>query len=233
MGGVSSGNVRSRWFLTLHYNQNPSGWNGFATLSDFYDSFEDSDIRKGAEYAGMTEIGGIRAGFLIGQQFHQNGTALKDRKGNDLAFTREVALVEAGNDLEVTGIRVIKYPIDYNSGDNADNDYVYFRYADVLLMKAEALLRSGNAGAALDIVNDLRGQRSATAFASLNEVNLLEERGREFYWEGWRRQDLIRFGKYLEPFQGKPETSGPERLLFPIPASALAVNPNLVQNPGY
>ncbi len=233
VGGSNSGNVRSRWFCTLHYNQNPSGWNGFATLGDFYNSFEASDSRRGGNYPGMTEVSGIKAGLLIGQQFDQNGTALQDRKGNPLAFTADVAPVETGNNLEITGIRVIKYPIDYNGGDNADNDYVYLRYADVLLMKAEALMRSGNTGAALTIVNDLRAVRGATALGSLTETNLLAERGREFYWEGNRRLDMIRFGKFLEPFQGKPQQSGPERLLFPIPAPALAVNPNLQQNPGY
>ncbi len=232
-GGTSSGNIRSRWFCTLHYNQNPSGWNGFATLSDLYDSFEDTDMRKKANYAGMTDVSGINAGFLIGQQKDQNGVELNDRKGNKLAFTRDVANVETGNNLEITGIRVIKYPIDYNGGDNADNDYVYIRYADVLLMKAEALFRNGDAAGGLAIVNQVRTKRGASPLASLTADNLLAERAREFYWEGNRRTDMIRFGKFLAPFQQKPGTSGPERLLFPIPASALAVNPNLEQNPGY
>ncbi|MBX2889789.1 MAG: RagB/SusD family nutrient uptake outer membrane protein [Saprospiraceae bacterium] len=232
-GGVSSGNVRSRWFCTLHYNQNPSGWNGFATLSDFYNSFEANDGRRRADYDGMTNVSGINAGFLVGQQVDQNGNALQDRRGNPLAFTPQVSLVETGNNLEITGIRVIKYPIDYTGGDNANNDYVFFRYADVLMMKAEALLRSGNAGAALDIVNQIRTKRNATPLASLDADILLAERGREFYWEGWRRQDLIRFGKFLQPFGTTKPASGPERLLFPIPVQALAVNPNLEQNPGY
>ena len=75
----------------------------------------------------------------------------------------------------------------------------------------------------LSSVCDAHGRDAARALA---------ERGRELYWEGWRRQDLIRFGKYLNAWQEKP-ASGPERLLFPIPSTALAVNPNLEQNPGY
>ena len=232
VGGSSSGNVRSRWFCTLHYNQNPSGWNGFTTLSDFYDSFEASDVRRGGSYTGMTDVSGLNAGLLVGQQYDQNGTALQDRKGNPLSFTREVQPIETRNNLEITGIRVIKYPVDYIHGDNSDNDYVFFRYADVLLMKAEALLRTGNSGSALDIVNQLRLVRNASALGYLSLDELLAERGRELYWEGWRRQDLIRFGKFLNAWQGKP-ASGPERLLFPIPATALSVNPNLEQNPGY
>jgi hypothetical protein len=232
IGGANSGNVRSRWFCTLHYNQNPSGWNGFTTLSDFYDSFEPGDVRRGGPYHGMTEVGGINTGFLVGQQFDKDGNPLKDRKGNDLAFTREVKAVETGNNLEITGIRVIKYPIDYVSGDNADNDYVFFRYSDVLMMKAEALLRKNQSGPALDIVNQIRTARGASSLGSLTADILLAERGREFYWEGFRRQDLIRFGKFLQPWQEKPASTS-TRYLFPIPPDQLSVNPNLRQNPGY
>lgn len=232
IGGSNSGNVRSRWFCTLHYNQNPSGWNGFATLSDFYDSFDSDDSRAGGAYAGVTDVSGINVGFLIGQQVDQDGNELQDRFGNPLNFTPQVALQEGGGDLEVTGIRVIKYPIDYNSGDNADNDYVYYRYADVLLMRAEAQMRMGNNSGALATVNEIRAARGASALSSIDETTMLEERGRELYWEGHRRTDLLRFGRYLDAWQEKP-ASGQERLLFPIPAQSLAGNPNLVQNPGY
>jgi hypothetical protein len=229
-GGGNS--VRSRWFCTLHYNQNPSGWNGFTTISDFYNKFEDGDARKTGDYPGQTDVSGIKVGFLVGQQFDQDGNPLQDRKENPLAFTEEVSLVETGDNLEVTGIRVIKYPIDFDNGDNVDNDYVFYRLADVMLMKAEALLRKGDAGSALDIVNEIRTKRGAGALSSLDEQALLDERGRELYWEGHRRQDLIRFGKFLDSWNEKP-ASGPERLLFPIPNQALATNPNLKQNPGY
>ncbi|MEL6945666.1 MAG: RagB/SusD family nutrient uptake outer membrane protein, partial [Bacteroidota bacterium] len=190
------------------------------------------DVRRSSSYDGMTDVSGINAGFLVGQQFDASGAALEDRKGNMLSFTSGVSLTEKGDDLEVTGIRVIKYPIDYNSGDNADNDYVYYRLADLMLMKAEAALRSGDSGTALSIVNEIRAKRGAAALASLDLDGLLAERGRELYWEGHRRTDLLRFGKFLDAWQEKP-ASGSERLLFPIPAPSLASNPNLTQNPGY
>ncbi len=232
-GGVSSGPVRMYWYCTLHYNQNPSGWNGFTTLGDFYDSFDDTnDVRLGGDYPGQTDVSGVKTGFLIGQQYDQTGKALQDRKGNPLAFTKDVQLKETGNNLEITGIRVIKYPIDYVSGDNADNDFVFYRYADVLLMKAEAALRNGDNATAMQIVNQVRTARNAAPLASIDLDKMLAERGRELYWEGQRRTDLIRFGKFLDAWQQKP-ASGPERLLFPIPAQSLAGNPNLVQNPGY
>jgi hypothetical protein len=235
VGGSSSGNVRSRWFCTLHYNQNPSGWNGFTTLSDFYDKFAATDARRGGTYAGQTNVSGLRVGFLVGQQFNQNGVALSDRTGAPLAFTPQVKLVETGSNLEVTGIRVIKYPVDYTGGDNSNNDYVYFRLADVMLMKAEAILRGGtdpNGQTAVALVNLVRARAGLAPLASVTLDQLLDERGREMYWESWRRQDLIRFGKFLNAWQEKAQ-SGPERLLFPIPARSLAANPNLEQNPGY
>jgi hypothetical protein len=236
--------MRSAWLSIAHYNMDPGGWNGFATLSDFYDKFEAADERLGKVFTSTSYPGALpnpgnhrSVGFLIGQQYNMTtGVALNDRSGNPLIFTREVKLRETGSNLEVTGIRVLKYSYDYNhrGADNLDNDWALFRYSDVLLMKAEALLRQGaaNEAAARAIVNDLRSKRGASALTTLTLDNLLDERGRELYWEGWRRQDLIRFGKYLNPWQEKP-TDDPKNLLFPIPNSQLAVNPNLTQNPGY
>jgi hypothetical protein len=232
--GVRGGNNQSRWYCTLHYNQNPSGWNGFTTLSDFYNKFETADTRRSADYTGVTDISGLKVGFLVGQQYNQNGVALNDRGGNPLAFTPAVALVENGANLEVTGIRVIKFPPDYQFTFPSRNDMVILRYADVQLMKAEALLRQGaaNEPAARGIVNALRTVRGASTLGTLTLDNLLDERGRELYWEGWRRNDLVRFGKWLQAWQLK-SASDPKRLLFPIPSDQLALNPNLAQNPGY
>ena len=257
VGGSESGNVRSRWFSTLHYNTNPSGWNGFTTLSDFYNKFDATDSRRGQEFPGVTDVSRLRVGFLVGQQFgylkknapnaSQDSTdgsgnriiiPLKDRKGNPLAFTPAVQLKETGANLEVTGIRVIKYPIDYTSGDNVNNDYVYYRYADVLLMKAEAILRGGTPTAVAPTtadaaVNMVRARAALTPMTGVTLDQLGDERGKEFYWEGMRRTDMIRFGKFLGARILKPGISDNKYLLFPIPNQQLAVNPNLVQNPGY
>lgn len=251
IGGTSAANIRSRWHSTMHYNQNPSGWNGFTTLSDFYNKFEAADKRRGINYpysspGALPNPGNrVNVGFLRGQQYNLTTDApLNDRTGAPLSFTDDVKIIEKGTNLEVTGIRAYKYPIDYQYDDNGnvDNDYVYFRLADVLLMKAEAILRGGtssvNAGGygttAVALVNSVRTHpsRNASLLASVTLDQLLDERGRELYLESWRKQDLIRFGKYLVAWQEKA-ASDSKYLFFPIPNGQLAANPNLTQNPGY
>ncbi len=234
--GTQAGNVRSRWFCTLHYNQNPSGWNGFTTIADFYDSFDDpNDVRLSSTPSDLTPVSGLRAGFLVGQQFDKDGNALQDRKGNPLSFTKEVTAFETGDNLEVTGIRVIKYIPDFDGGELPDNDYVLLRYADIVLMKAEAIARGGpgsKGGTPASLVNSIRSKRNVAANSDGSLDSILKERGHELYWEGHRRQDLIRFGKYLDAWTAKGQSQA-HRVLFPIPAIELAANPELDQNPGY
>ena len=277
--------IRSEWCRTLHYNQETStkpnsGWNGFSTVSDFYNSFTTGstpgvdlmegvtnyasnktgrykdtavDARVGGRYyPGITDKSGQRPGFMIGQQYNEAGVPLVDRKtpANPLQFEPGIAadMKETGNTLELTGIRVVKYGPDFTNGSNnyqgnAGNDEVIFRYADVVLMVAEAKLRAAtpDAAGALALVNGLRTARNAKPLASLVLVNtanlyagnaLLTERGRELYWEKVRRTDLIRFGMFNKIWQYKP-TDDPKYLVYPIPSQSLSVNPNLVQNPGY
>ncbi len=88
---------------------------------------------------------------------------------------------------------------------HTSQDWVFYRYADVLLMKAEAILRGGTATggqSASDLVNLVRDRAGLAGLGAVTLDNLLDELGREFYWEGWRRNDLIRFGKFLEPLAG-------------------------------
>jgi len=213
------------------------------------------DTRLGGRfnsYRQTTAASGIRPGFLVGQQYDDSGHVLKDRKGNNLAFDPTIAasMIEQGSNLEVTGIRVAKYVPDFSDqggkyySSNSGNWLALFRYPDVVLMVAEAKLRAAspdNAGA-LTLVNDLRTARGATPMtgplvlnnaANTKDPNtLLAERGREFYWEGLRRTDLIRYGVFLVPWQYKP-SDDEKNLVFPIPSQSLSVNPNLKQNPGY
>jgi starch-binding outer membrane protein, SusD/RagB family len=252
--GINSGGINARWMMTLHYNSwdekmGSAGWNGFTTVADFYNTFGANDTRVGGQpYAGVTDVSGLKPGLLVGQQVDKSGNPIKDRQGNPLSFTPEVNLVETqGKRLEVAGIRVVKYPPDYTaySEGNQRNQLQIFRYADVVLMVAEAMLRrtAPQAGAALGLVNQLRTARGAATLGSITLVNpadvydpntLLAERGRELYWESWRRQDLIRFGVFLKPWALKEADADATRnLLFPIAPDELLANPNLKQNPGY
>jgi hypothetical protein len=130
-----------------------------------------------------------------------------------------------------------------SNGTFADTDYPLFRLADVYLMYAEANLRGGGGDAtkALGLVNQIRTRAGASTVGSLSIDFLLDERGRELYWEGWRRQDLIRFGKftggsYLWQWKGNSHYGNAiaaTRALYPVPADQIGLNPNLTQNPGY
>ena len=117
LGGTDAGGINSRWHLTYHYNMNPGGWNGFTTLSDFYGKFETTDTRAGEVYDDGTLNPGHHnnVGFFIGQMYDvTTGNPLKSRDNvTPLVFVPEVQLVETGTNLELTGIRINKYPIDY------------------------------------------------------------------------------------------------------------------------
>ncbi|GAB4312186.1 MAG: RagB/SusD family nutrient uptake outer membrane protein [Bacteroidales bacterium] len=130
---------------------------------------------------------------------------------------------------------------------HVDTDFPMFRLADVYLMYAEAVLRGGSGGdmaTALAYVNALRERAYGDNSGDVTSIDLdfiLDERGRELYWEAHRRTDLIRFGKftggeYLWPWKGKVKegtATDSKYNLFPIPAADLTANPNLTQNPGY
>ncbi len=256
--GTSNGGIDARWMMGLHYNswdQNntygSAGWNGFSTIADLYNAFDATDTRKGnvpypaPNAVGVSPVSGLNVGLAEGQQFNERDTIIKDRKGNPLVFAPTVALTETNvATLEGDGIRVMKYYPDYaHYTSTASNQLAFFRYADVILMMAEADLRgaSGGSGDALTLVNQVHLARGAAPLATITLVNtsnlydpttLIAERQKELYFESWRRQDLIRFGAFLLPWALKT-ADDPKYLLFPIPATQLIANPNLKQNPGY
>lgn len=137
---------------------------------------------------------------------------------------------------KTAGARMSKYEIDrtaYNDGHLQNNDIVLFRYADVLLMMAEAKVRNGEDGS--DELNRVRA-RSGMPSREATLENLLDERLLELMWEGWRRQDLIRFGRFTSAYDMRPRLADEANgytTVFPIPSRVIALNRNLSQNPGY
>ncbi|HEV8358602.1 MAG TPA: RagB/SusD family nutrient uptake outer membrane protein [Gemmatimonadales bacterium] len=152
------------------------------------------------------------------------------------------------------GIKGPKFSNRKSNGDAgshptfADTDYPMFRLADAYLIYAEAVLRGGGGTRtqALAYVNALRQRAFGSTSGNITDAQLtldflLDERGREFLWEGQRRMDLIRYGKftgasYLWSWKGGTQggsSTDAHLNLFPIPANELIANTNMKQNPGY
>jgi hypothetical protein len=170
--------------------------------------------------------------------FYKDGQNLEI---NDLTQFTEGYAIDKFKNVDING----------NGGSNpehVDTDFPMFRLADVYLMAAEAIMRSsGNMDQAVEYYNTVRRRafRGSTAgditAAELTLDELLDERGRELYWECHRRTDLIRFGKftgadYLWEWKGgvkEGKSTESFRNIFPIPSADISANTNLEQNPGY
>lgn len=220
-------------FRSLHYNHSAalgfSSENGTsATLSALrihgYDT-DNTDPRFDKNY-------------YAGVVYDWNGNVIKTDLGKVLAyFPWEVKLNLSESVYEKTaGARMKKYAIDktgLKDGKLIDNDIVLFRYADVLLMKSEAKVRNGQNGDSE--LNEVRSRVGAPLRTATLET-ILDERLLELAWEGWRRQDLIRFDNYHRAYDLRPALEGEENrftTVFPIPRNILDLNPNLTQNKGY
>lgn len=234
IGGVRGNGLENTFYAALPSELElplGGGWNGWATTQAFYESFTDGDIRKSYDHPLTKPTHGYNVGFLEGQQHDKNNNPIPG-----VILTKEITTLQG--ETNYAGVRVLKYVPDFANPGASDNDWSVVRYADVLLMKAEALFRKGNTDEALTIVNDLRANRSRSAgslpplTAPLTLDNILAERGRELYWEGIRRTDLIRFGKFLDARLLKPK-SDPKYLVYPIPRESALANSNLGQNPDY
>ncbi|WP_163712779.1 RagB/SusD family nutrient uptake outer membrane protein [Mangrovibacterium lignilyticum] len=219
--------------FALHYSQVfgsfTSLWNGPSTTSTFFNTW---DMENDARFYDdrIKSVTGFNQGFLVGQQYGLDGTALEQRNGDPLIFVPEINL---GSSAENAGIRVIKFAPNPNTADQfrSPNDIPIMRISDIYLIRAEAKMRSGDEPGARADVNYIRSKRNASGktLPQLSVVTLddiLLERGYELYWEGLRRQDLVRFGKFTDAWQEKPATNA-SRTIFPVPTSAADVNENL------
>lgn len=239
--GGAGGGIQYHWRMSMHYNQTPDGWNGFSTVAEYYNKFDPNDERIKYSDAGIIANFGNPVGFQIGQIYKPGGVeiardriknASNNQLGQPLVYTAAVTLITGGATLESAGIRAQKYIPDAANVGTPENDFVFMRYSDALLMKAEAILRGGSGTNDLVKLAQLvtRSKVAGTVPTTLDAI--YAERGKELWFEGWRRNDMIRFGKFLEARELKPYVSDVRYLLFPIPADAL-FNANLTQNPGY
>jgi len=185
-----------------------SGWNGTVTHKDYVNKFDSKDIRLKQ--------------FIWGQQ------------AGGVTYSQDISSLDNPGANATDGIRNIKfYPVPPMDGGGASNDFPIYRYADILLMKAECLTRLNKAADAKPFVDAVRTRAGLTGLSAAPSLtDIYNERGFELTWEGHRRQDMIRFGTYLLPHDFKL-ASDPFRLLFPIPTSAINANPSLKQNTGY
>jgi hypothetical protein len=214
------------------------GWRKISTQESFFDLYKPNDYRIDQ--------------WVVGPQTYVDANGhvkpVPDYEGEQMNITPHINDLFNVNDDE--GVMNIKYEIEYNVGNygsdgfvNMNNDMVVLRYADILFMKAESLMRINGGAAtqeAVDLINQVR-QRDFSAqdfnkekytTATLTMDELLNERGREFAYEMFRREDLIRFGKFEDAWWEKDATDA-HYDIFPIPFNIITANPALKQNPGY
>ena len=246
--------------LSLHYchqttwNMIEKPWNGFAARPSYMDLFDGKDVRGAGVGYGADTLGTMctqQFAWFLGPVCDKDGNVLKDENG-DLAIVKkevEETLSEATwND----GARFAKYEVDKaKKYDWAENDYVLMRYADVLWMKEEAILRGGQGTSGFNSADFQKLKKRAFAYEAdpaaayaaaypdvLTLDKICDERGREFSWECIRRRDLMRFNQF-DKVEYVTATE-PFRRWFPIPFSVIEKakrdengNPIWTQNEGY
>ncbi len=217
---------------TLHYQSNltyemPVGpWNGGCAVYDFFNSYEDADLRK-------------NAWFIYGPQFDSKGApiiesvTLEPLVLNPIIPAVRMDATFTPTDIRCSGARVGKFEIAKGAKENLSNDFPLFRLSDFYLMRAELAIRSGSNGDTW--VNPIRTRASVTPFSNATLTDILAERGRELWAEGHRRQDLIRYKKFTNMWWGKGDSQGgtvgdTKVNTFPIPKWATESNPNLLED---
>lgn len=220
-------------FRSLHYNHSQrlgmAGENGTSATIDALDIFD---------YGTKNEDPRFDKNYYAGVVYDLNNHVIKTDLGKILEYLpREIKLdLSDSPHMKMAGARMKKYAIDKTNikdGKLIDNDIVLFRYADVLLMKSEAKVRNGLNGDSE--LNEVRNRVGAASREATLE-NILDERLLELAWEGWRRQDMIRFDKYHKAYNQRPQLEkefNRYTTVFPIPQRVLDLNTNLKQNDGY
>ena len=235
---------------TLHYNHGGAigyqGWNGAC-------SSKQQMLVYG--YGTANPDPRLKLNFYTDKDYmEETGKAVEDGATDKpleympLAVKVDFTATDDPHAMKCAGARMKKYEFDKSTTQqySFNNDLVIWRYADALLLKAEAEYRMGNKAEALTIVNEVRGRVAATPRTELTLNDILNERMLELAWEGVRRQDQIRFCTFTEPtadrFKGvthnasagdyNDDTQG-YTMVYPIPYAVLNLNKKLNQNPGY
>ena len=234
--------------LTLNYTHQTAWdlvekpWNGFCCPPDFLAKYEYGKDLRGPCDSTLGTKGCDGWGWFLGPVYHptvQDSILVMEDKGNLPAIVvNHIAGLESATHND--GARLLKYEVA-KAGVNkyCDNDFVLFRYADVLYMQYEAAYRAGNTTKTTELLANPEFQKIRTrvgmpAYAALDLDELLDERGREFAWEMVRRRDLIRYNQYSQgEWMFKPKR---DKALdwFPIPRKMIETSGGLwTQNPGY
>lgn len=204
---------------------NADAWDGLCGEPDFLASYEPGDTRKADTW-------------LFGQMYDKDGNALEYEPGVPYIIDPDMPESVYGKDSRrgpLQGSRIGKWTYQDDgklTGGQVgmDNDFFLIRYADVVLMYVEALVRQHkeSEAAALPAFQQIRTRAGLAPMTAdqLTLENLYWERAHELAIEGWSRQDMIRFDKFLDAWWAKPAKTDSD-LLLPIPKSAIAANPNL------
>ena len=260
-GGLNINMMTLSYLNQSTYNINAQPWNGFASTAEFYKSYIDTVANPGTTgmVIGLNSKGDSTRGtqdkrlvnFIVGPQYSSSGDRLSDDAadptdpdGKPFTFTPYINQLEPGA-WRQSGARIGKWQMYLGMTSNMDNDFCIFRFADILLTRAECVARKANnwnEGTTLAVVNQIRAQHGGVApFTSLTAATFLAERSREMFCEAWKRQDMIRFGTYnnASDFHSADpvDAAGPNGInhlnVFPIPDAQINANKNLHQNPGY
>jgi hypothetical protein len=206
------------------FNMTVGPWNGFATLENHFLSYTASDKRKDAY-------------FLYGPQKTFAGASLDDAEtANVWDFSPAIPSLiisestgSTKSQIRHSGVRIQKYEIASGTGQSCANDYVFFRLSDAYLMLAEVYANQNNAGKVKEYLDPIRTRAGLGSPVAYNFDAVKAERKMEMFYEGTRRQDMIRWGIFNTPWDcaWKSQIITTDNSLFPIPKKQLDANSNL------
>ncbi|WP_447640107.1 MULTISPECIES: RagB/SusD family nutrient uptake outer membrane protein [Chitinophagaceae] len=248
---------------SMVYGGNANGNNGIVAIPGVYNTYDNTDKRK-KEWFFIGPMWGYNYTTQQDNADYTNPmTGIREYNNKQIVFVDAIKRystlpanatsadsAKLPSDMttgeENSGVRINKWRLGTSTNPLYNStSWIVYRLTWIYFAKAEALMRLNGGKAtqdAVDLINACRKRDfdpsvwSSKQFTTANFTldSLLAERGREFITEGYRRQDLIRFGKFVTGNWWDHTASGDEnKELFPIPYQQMGLNPSLVQNPGY